>query len=321
MSFRILAILLPALLAAGPVSAQEPVWDANLVELQREALGAGVYALIPTDAAELAPKGVPLATTSGIVVGSRAVLLVDTMINRRLFDQVMKEVRALSGGVPTFALNTSYHGDHSFGNHLLPPTTLVIQHEATKAYVEKNFAADVTFMLGAFGPGRGIEEAKARTGDLLIPKGGSLVLDLGDKKVEIYDFGFSQTGGDLWVWLPQERVLFAGNPIIAERPAISWLLDGHLIATLETLQRVRAFLPADALIVPGHGRPIPKAGLDWPISYLETLRDGTRAAIARGATLEQALAEVEVPAAQGYALYGWVHKQVNVTAAYRELQP
>lgn len=306
---------------ASPALAQEPVWDANKVQLQRRELGRGVYAMIPAGADELAPKGVPLATTSGIVVGSRASLVIDTMLNQRLADMVLTEVKALAGGAPTYAVNTSYHGDHSFGNHLLPPSTVLIQHEATKTYVEAHFAEDVQFMLGAFGKGRGIEAARARTGDILVPKGGALTLDLGGKRVEIRDFGFAQTGGDLWVWVPEDKVLFAGNPVIAEPPSIPWLLDGNLVETLATMQRVRAFLPADATIVPGHGRPIAKAGLDWHIEYLTALRDQTRAAIAKGATLEQAVAEVEVPRAASYAIYGWVHKQINVPAAYEELKP
>lgn len=302
------------------VVAQEPVWDANTIQLQRLPVAPGVYALVAAGAQELEAKGVPLATTGGIVVGSRASLVIDTMLNQRLTDIVLKEVQTLTRGVPTYAVNTSYHGDHSYGNALLPRSTVVIQHDATQAYVDANFDADVKFMLSAFGAGRGIEAARARTGDILVPKGGLLRLDLGGKVAEIRDFGFAQTGGDLWVWLPQDKVLFAGNPVIAVGPAIPWLLDGHLQETLDTLTRVRAFLPADATIVPGHGAPMRKAGLDWHIQYLTALRDQTRAAIAKGATPEQAVAQVDVAGAERYAIYGWVHKQINVPAAYKELK-
>lgn len=316
----IVAFVLVALGVGGPAAAQEPVWDPNTVELQRLPVAPGVYALVAAGARELEAKGVPLATTGGIVVGSRASLVIDTMLNQRLTDVVLEEVGALTRGVPTYAVNTSYHGDHSYGNALVPQSTVVIQHEATKAYVDANFDADVKFMLGAFGPGRGIETARARTGDVLVPKGGLVRLDLGGKLVEIRDFGFAQTGGDLWVWLPQEKVLFAGNPVIAASPAIPWLLDGHLQETLDTLTRVRDFLPADATIVPGHGAPMKKANLDWHVQYLTALRDQTRVAVAKGATLEQAVAQVDVIGAERYAIYGWVHRQINVPAAYKELK-
>lgn len=309
-----------ACVASPAVWAQEPIWDANKVILNTEKLRDGVYAMVPANADRLSPKGVPLATTSGIIVGSRSSLVVDTMLNKRLADMVLNEVRRLTKGAPTYAMNTSYHGDHSYGNMYFPKSTVIIQHEETKNYLSTHFEADTKFMIGAFGKGRGIEQIKPRTGDVLIPKGGMMQVDLGGRIVEIRDFGFAQTGGDLWVWVPDAKVMFAGNPVVTEKPGIPWLLDGRVEETLASLTKVRDFLPADALIVPGHGRPMPKAGLDWHIGYLTALRDETKAAIAKGATVEQAISQVTLPNYQGYAIFDWVHKQVNVPAAYKELR-
>lgn len=309
-----------ACVAAAPASAQEPVWDANKVTLETQKIRDGVYAMVPANADQLSPKGVPLATTSGIIVGTRASLVVDTMLNKRLAETVLKEVRKLTKGAPTYALNTSYHGDHSYGNMYFPKSTVIIQHEETKKYISTKFEDDTKFMIGAFGKGRGIEQIKPRTGDVLVPKGGMMQVDLGGRVVEIRDFGFAQTGGDLWVWVPDAKVIFAGNPVVTEKPGIPWLLDGRVEETLASLKKVRDFLPADALIVPGHGRPMAKSGLDWHIGYLTALRDETKAAIAKGATAEQAVSQVTVSSYQGYAIFDWVHKQVNVPAAYKEFQ-
>jgi cyclase len=314
-------VAMAALLSSMAAQAQAPVWDANLVELRPRQLAEGVHYLVASDADEKAPRGIALATTSGIVVGRNGTLVVDTMINRRLAEQVLAEARRLGGGAaPRYAVNTSYHGDHSFGNMYFPATTTIIQHEATRRYVGANFGADVKFMLANFGPGRGIESIEPRTGDVLLPTGGALQIDLGGRSVEIRDFGFAQTGGDLWVWVPDAKVLFAGNPVIAEKPALPWLLDGRARETLETLIRVRDFLPEGGRVVPGHGRVMAKHELEWSIGYLRTLLETTRAAIAEGATLEQAMERVQMPEYQGYALWGWVHRQVNVGAAYRELR-
>lgn len=314
------AVAALALFAANGASAHEPIWDANKVVLKTEKIQDGVYAMVPANADKLSPAGVPLATTSGIIVGSRGSLVVDTMLNKRLADMVMNEVRRLTKSGPTYAMNTSYHGDHSYGNMYFPKSTVIIQHEETKKYISTKFEADTKFMIGAFGKGRGIEEIKPRTGDVLIPKGGMMQLDLGGRIVEIRDFGFAQTGGDLWVWVPDAKVLFAGNPVVTEKPGIPWLLDGQVEETLGSLTKVRDFLPADAVIVPGHGRPMPKAGLDWHIGYLTALRDETKAAIATGATVEQAVSKVTLPSYQGYAIFDWIHKQVNVPAAFKELK-
>lgn len=321
MKSKLIAALTALTFLASPAGwAHEPIWDANKVILKSQKLSNGVYAMVPANADQLSPKGVPLATTSGIIMGSRGSLVVDTMLNKRLADMVLSEARRLTKGAPTYAVNTSYHGDHSYGNMYFPKSTVIIQHEETKNYISTKFEADTKFMIGAFGKGRGIEQIKPRAGDVLIPKGGMLQLDLGGRVVEIRDFGFAQTGGDLWVWVPDAKVIFAGNPVVTEKPGIPWLLDGRVQETLDSLTKVRDFLPADAIIVPGHGRPMPKAGLDWHIGYLTALRDETKAAIAKGATVEQAVSQVTLPNYQGYAIFDWIHKQVNVPAAYKELQ-
>lgn len=306
--------------ASASVGSQEPIWDANKVILKSEKLRDGVYAMVPAHADQLSPKGVPLATTSGIIVGTRGSLVVDTMLNKRLADMVQAEVRRLTKGAPTYAMNTSYHGDHSYGNMYFPKSTVIIQHEQTRNYISTKFEADTKFMIGAFGKGRGIEQIKPRAGDVLIPGGGMLQLDLGGRIVEIRDFGFAQTGGDLWVWVPDAKVIFAGNPVVTEKPGIPWLLDGRVQETLDSLTKVRDFLPSDAIIVPGHGRPMTKSGLDWHIGYLTALRDETKAALAKGATIEEAVNQVALPNYQGYAIFDWIHKQVNVPAAYKELK-
>ncbi|MCC2673217.1 MAG: polyketide cyclase [Ramlibacter sp.] len=309
------------LLAPSTAFADAPVWDANKVQLAPQQLAPGVWAMVPTGADQLSPKGVPLATTAGVIVGSRASLVVDTMLNKRLADMVLAHARKVHGGkAPAFAVNTSYHGDHSYGNMYLPASTVIIQHATTKDYVDKSFEADTKFMIGAFGKGRGIEQIQPRTGSVLVPKGGALLLDLGGKQVELRDFGFAQTGGDLWVWIPQDKILFAGNPVVTEKPGIPWLLDGHVQESLDTLVRVKAFLPAGATIVPGHGRRLPKDGLDWHIAYLQELRDQVKAAVDRGESVEQVVASVPMTNFRGYGIFDWIHKQVNVPAAYKEFK-
>jgi cyclase len=182
--------------------AQEPVWDGNTVVLMSEKLQEGVYAYYPSDALELAPQGTPIATSGGFIVGEKGVLMIDTMLNKRLHSQVKDMILKETDKPIIFAINTSYHGDHSYGNMYLSKETEIIQHANAKAYIDEHFKADTAFMIQNFGKGRGIEEIVPRTGDILIPEGGKLVIDLGGKSVEVIDFGFAQTGGDLFVWEP-----------------------------------------------------------------------------------------------------------------------
>ncbi|QNM94795.1 MBL fold metallo-hydrolase [Chitinimonas koreensis] len=308
-----------ALACSLGVQAAEPIWDGNTVEMVSEKLADGVYAYYAGNARELNAKGGAAATSSGLIVGSKGALLVDTMLNRRLNAQVQQLSRKLGAKPILYAVNTSAHGDHAYGNMYLPAGTVVIQHAQTRRYMDQHLADDKAFMIKNFGAGRGIEEIEARTGDLLVAPGGTVTLDLGGRTVDVIDFGFAQTGGDLWVWEPQAKVLWSGNPVIAGKPALPWLLDGHLVATLETLRRVYDFLPADARIVPGHGVPIGKEDLKWHIDYLATIEAQVRTAIAQGLSLEQTVKQVAMPEFGGYALFGWVHPGLNVPAAYKDL--
>lgn len=306
-------------LFATSVSAQEPVWDGNKVELVSERIAEGVFAYYAKDAKELEKIGKPVATSGGFIVGKDKVLVIETMLNQRLYSQVAALIRKETKQPISFAVNTSAHGDHSFGNMYLPESTVVIQHQNTSRYIREHLEEDKAFMIKYFGTGRGIELIRGRAANVLIQKDGRLALDLGGKQVEIIDFGFAQTGGDLFVWEPQSKTMWTGNPVIAVKPALPWLLDGHLLETLATLRKVHAFLPPDAKVVPGHGSLMTRDDIHWHIDYLETVKTQVKAAIDKGLSLEETVKAVTMPEFSGYALFGWVHPGLNVPAAYKDL--
>ncbi len=317
--------LVPLLLSAalglawGASVAAEPIWDGNKVQMQSEKLADGVFAYYASDARELNAKGGAAATSGGLIVSSKGALLIETMLNKRMNQQVQDLSSKLGGKPLMYAVNTSAHGDHSFGNMFMPKSTRIVQHANTRTYIDKHLGDDKAFMVKNFGTGRGIEEIKARTGDILVAPRATVSLDLGGKVVDVIDFGFAQTGGDLWVWEPQSKVMWAGNPIIAAKPALPWLLDGHLVATLDTLKRVHAFLPTGARVIPGHGVAMSREDMKWHIDYLATVQKNVQAAIDKGLNLEQTVAQTTMPEFGGYALFGWVHPGLNVPAAYRDL--
>jgi glyoxylase-like metal-dependent hydrolase (beta-lactamase superfamily II) len=304
---------------AHTVFAGEPIWDANKVVLTSEKLDNGVYAYYSSEAKTRESQGLPVATSGGFVVGDKGVLMIDTMLNKRLNEQAQELISKVTDKPIIYAVNTSFHGDHSYGNMYLPKDTRIIQHVVTKQYIDTHFEDDTQFMIQNFGEGRGIEEIKPVAADVLIPKVGKQSLDLGGKTIEIIDFGFAQTGGDLFIWDSESKVMWAGNPIITVKPSLPWLLDGHLVETLTTLKKVYDFLPGDARIVPGHGSVIAKNDLQWHIDYLTTVKREVEAAIADGLTLEQTVERVKMPEFEGYALHGWVHPGLNVPAAYKDL--
>lgn len=305
--------------AVNVAMAAEPIWDGNTVQMQGEKLADGVFAFYASNARELNAKGVAAATSGGLIVGSKGALLIETMLNKRLNQQVQNLSQKLGGKPLIYAVNTSFHGDHAYGNMYLPASTRIVQHANTRNYMKAHLSADKEFMIKNLGAGRGIEPIQARTGDVLVAPKGTLTIDLGDKLVDVIDFGFAQTGGDLWIWEPQSKVMWTGNAVIAAKPALPWLLDGNLVATLDTLKRVYAFLPADARIIPGHGVAMTRTDLQWHIDYLATVQKNVQASVDKGLTLEQTVQQNPMPEFGGYALFGWVHPSLNLPAAYRDL--
>lgn len=299
------------------------VWTPDHVVLVADEIAPDVFTVVPDDAAFKNSDGIPAATSGGFVIGDRGVLIVDTMINRRLADQLIALIRERTTKPILYAVNTSYHGDHSYGNQFLPAGTQIIQHENTQKYIQSHFPADIAFMSQYFGAHSGLQELKPTPATILLKDGDSRDFDLGGKVVTVKHLGFAQTEGDLFVWLAADKVLFAGNPIISGGPSFSWLLDGRSGDALATLERLRKELPADATVVPGHGMPTGVGAIDAHIRYLTDLRREVGAALADGldekAATERVSQRLE-PSYGTYKIYAWVNTQLNVAKTYAELK-
>lgn len=298
------------------------VWTPNHVVLVSQQIAPGVFAVFPDDSAAKNTGGIPVATSGGFVIGDNGVLVVDTMLNRRLAHQLQALIRAQTDKPILYLVNTSYHGDHSYGNQFFPKSAAVVQHIATQNYIHDHFPQDVTFMMTYFGKNSGMDELKPQPASILLKDGADVTFDLGGRRVNVLHLGFAQTDGDLFVWLPTEKVLFTGNPIIAIPPSLPWLLDGKSEPSLATMRKLRALVPADAIVVPGHGKPAGVEAIDYPIAYLTELRSQVRASIDAGLTEQETATKLADSMKQynGYKIFPWVHSQVNVPKTYQEMK-
>ncbi len=303
-------------------SADDPnlVWTASQVVLVSKEVAPGVYAVFPDDADAKNKAGVPVATSGGFVVGNDGVLVIESMLNRRLATQMLALVRERTRKPIHYVVNTSYHGDHSYGNQFFPRNVRIVQHTETQKYIQSRFKDDIAFMSQYFGTNQDLNELRPQRADLLLSDGGTLEIDLGGKRVHILHLGFAQTPGDLFVWLPNEKVLYTGNPIIASPPALPWLLDGRLNDSLETLRKLRKLVPDEAVVVPGHGVPVDPKTIDFNIAYLAQLKNEVQPAVARGLSEKETVEAVAMKEYSGYRIFPWVHGQINVPKAYNELK-
>ncbi|MHC0442593.1 MBL fold metallo-hydrolase [Flavobacterium sp. 3-210] len=310
--------------AQFPMPPEVPIWDANKVTLQLHKISDNVYAVSPSTTETETTKGIPQATSAGFIVGDKGVLLIETMLSKRLYDQLYKLIRSVTPKPIVYAVNTSDHGDHCFGNYLLPKETILIQNEFCKENLAKNFEGIKQFMIMLFGKDRGIEQSVYRPADLTIALNQSLKLDLGGGKiVEIINTGTAQSPADLFVYLKDsdKNVLWAGNPFIAESPAIPWLFDGYFLEPVRNLQKIYDRIGDNDVVVPGHGRITNKKGIKYTIDYVNTLKENVEIAVKKGETLDQVKASVTMKEFdKGYVLFNWLHYNFNIPNAYNDIK-
>ena len=126
----------------------------------------------------------------------------------------------------------------------------------------------------------------------------------------------AHTDNDLTVFDAATGTLWLADLLFMERVPV---IDGSLLGWLSVLATLRT--ATAARVVPGHG-PVSAA---WPEAaiplerYLTRLRDETRAVLAAGGTLEQAVATVGQAERGEWRLFDFYHPR-NVTAAFTELE-
>ncbi len=309
------------LVSVGQLVSAQP-WDPAKVNVYSEKLAEGVFVVQDADNPVKNERGGSSYTTSGFIIGEKGIFVVDTYVNARLAGQLIGLIREQTEKPILYAVNTSYHGDHMYGNYLFP-NTLIIHHEETRKYIEEKWDKDMQFMKNLFGEGKGMEETVPRTADILINDGIDFIrIDLGGIMVEVHRFGFGQTIGDLQVWLPEQKIMWVGNPVPAEAPITPWLTEGGHLDSLVTMRKIRDFLPEDAIVIPGHGRPFKMAyernGLLQIIDYLGTMDRLVREAVEQGKGFNETarVAAMRDHTASKYELYNWTHFQINLPCTY-----
>jgi glyoxylase-like metal-dependent hydrolase (beta-lactamase superfamily II) len=141
-------------------------------------------------------------------------------------------------------------------------------------------------------------------------------VDLGGRMLELRAWPTAHTDTDLTAFDEATGTLFAGDLLFMDRIPV---VDGSLLGWLEVMDQLER-LPA-ARVVPGHG----PAAAPWPAAagpqraYLEYLRDQVRSELRRNRTLEQAVAEVSLPADPAWFLAAENHGR-NVTTSFTELE-
>jgi quinoprotein relay system zinc metallohydrolase 2 len=319
---RIHRCLARGLWAAALLAAAASAWAApEAVPAAGEPLAvaqiaSGVFVHAPP-VADWAPESGGDVANLGFIVGSRCVAVIDTGgtldVGRRWKAAIEHATR-----VPIcYVINTHVHPDHLMGNaafrssaapggpEILAHAKLASSLAARERYIvqalQRDFNLPPAEQTIAY-PTRGIE--------------GSVDLDLGGRTITLTAWATAHTDNDLTVLDRSTRTLFLGDLLFAGHLPV---LDGKLRGWLSAMDELRR---QDVVIaVPGHGAVSSTwpAALDAQRRYLDALLTETKAAIAAGATIQQAVDKVGTAAAKPWPLADLFHKR-NVTTAYAELE-
>jgi glyoxylase-like metal-dependent hydrolase (beta-lactamase superfamily II) len=236
-------VLMTAALAAAPlVSAQRgPAPDPLVRENATVKLGDHTY-VIPD-------ANVGMVPNVGIVVGSRATLVIDPGLGRRNGETVLKEVAKVSKNSELFIASTHFHPEHTTGYLAFPPSAKYVNSTTQEAEFEENGMQMVkTFSGRSTLNTELLKDATRRRADITFDR--EYTLDLGGVRVRFLLVGPTHTRGDTGFFVEGDNVLFAGDVVMNE----SFLAanpSSSIKAWLTAFDTFEALKPRT--IVPAHG--------------------------------------------------------------------
>ena len=202
------------------------------------------------------PDGTWWLNNAGAVTGGDGTLIVDTCATEARTRRFLDAVDVATDGAPVrFAVNTHEHGDHTYGNSLLPAEAALIGHEVMREHLLVDPILDGCPPVWAPVPDWGGVTRRVPT----IVTTTDLTVHSGSRRIDIVHPGYAaHTEGDLVAWLPEEQVLFTGDLLFVGLTPL--VFAGSVDGALASLEWIADFGPD--VVVPGHG-PV-ATGTDLP---------------------------------------------------------
>jgi len=184
---------------------------------------------------------------AGAVKGPDGVFIVDTCATQRRTSAFLNAVSRVAGTTPIrWAMNTHAHGDHTYGNSLLPAEVTLIGHAQMREQLLTDMIIEGCPPLWEPVPDWG--DVVRRVPSLTFAD--SVTVHLGDRQVEVQHPGYpAHTTGDSVAWLPPERILFSGDLLFNGLTPLVFM--GSVTGAIASLDWIAALQPLT--VVPGHG--------------------------------------------------------------------
>jgi glyoxylase-like metal-dependent hydrolase (beta-lactamase superfamily II) len=266
-------------------------------------------------------------SNTAIIESDDGVVIVDTHSKPSAARVIVDRLRALTAKPVRFVVNTHFHWDHWHGNEVYPaayPGAEIITNQLTReAMVRKGLKriqdhvrqvpAEVSRLQAELAAATTAEQRARLRADLTLAESylaevralkpalptmafeRTMKLYRRDREIHLLYLGRAHTEGDVFVYLPREKVVITGDAVIGWTPFMG---DGYPEDWVTTIDRL-AGLDFDRIIM-GHGRP---AGREWLRTfrgYIHDMVEAVREEAARGATMDEVKQRVTTRLAPTY---------------------
>jgi len=299
-----LALLLPLALANA---AQQPTRSAAIVDRgltpadfpKLQKLTDRVYVF-----SDLHSGGFGYLTNDLIVLTDAGVLVADGQGTAAVTQKLVEAIHRLTPQPIVDVVVCSEHADHTGGNSSFPSSAMFVSSPASQAALRTQAANDRPGGPRTIVPGETVTQSR--------------VFHLDTTEIDVLNNGRAHTGGDLEVYLPAEKILFASEVFASHIfPSMRTAYPSEWIATLDKVAAIDA-----TMIVPGHGFVEDAATMRVEFS---AFRGALRSVVAEASRLHQL--GLSVPDAVSQARWGeyggWTGKDRNapilVQRVYDEL--
>ena len=254
---------------------------------------------------------------AAIIILDDGVLVVDTHSKPSAARALIEQIKKLTPKPVKFVVNTHFHWDHYQGNEAYPSSwpagVEIISSEATRTSIEQRGIPRVKHEIVTMPAQieqlkadlqkastteqrdsiqKNISEAEAYLAELksmqiTLPTmtfDRSLILHRKSRTVEILWLGRAHTDGDVFVFLPKEKVLVTGDALHGWTPYMGDSYPYDWIKTLDVAEKLDF-----NYVIGGHGDVMRgKETFELWKQYFRDLLEQTGSAYADGATLDQA---------------------------------
>lgn len=231
-----------ALLVASSTAAQQgPVPDPLVRENATVRLAEHTYVI---------PDGnVPLVPNVGIVVGSRATLVIDPGLGRRNGEAVLREVGKISTHTEIFVASTHFHAEHTTGSVAFPATSKHVSSTVQAAEFAEGGAQQIqTFSRRSPVTAELLKDATGSKPHITFER--DYQLDLGGVSVRFLVVGPTHTRGDTVFFVEGDGVLFSGD-VVMNNSFLAANQGSSMTAWLAAFDALEAM--RSTIIVPAHG--------------------------------------------------------------------